>query len=234
MGTVFSCSPTVTNNGIVAVASGSVPAPPYPEDPSIAIATDGNGTPYLVDASDECGVVFFELAFAATNWPSGLLYPKFMTTHRSDYAVGTPVISSFLSYALVPEQSTLKAYDFTTGKQIKKWSVPNVPPGPLAVALNSAFITNAGGIVQVPTDQPSLPWVPSYPLGHVYSIAVTLTMTYVLGDDGVYALGPSFELQSFVPIPSGISGPGGALAVLSNGSLVLASRNGTTYIFPPN
>jgi hypothetical protein len=81
--TVTSCIPSVTNSGYAASAAPPAPpAPPYPEDPTMALALDKNGTPYLIDANNQCGITFFLLASATTvpaNWPPNFAFSKVNT-----------------------------------------------------------------------------------------------------------------------------------------------------------
>ena len=233
---VNSCVPSVTSPGFFATAAVYPPAPPFPEDSTLAITTDSNGTPYLIDSADNCGVSFFELVSDPTNppgWPSDLLYPKRITVSGTDANLGTPAASTFTGYAIVSESSTYKAYNFVTGKKIKDWSLPNFGPSPPAIALNSALLANEN-LYMVSATNPSLFTSPTYAMGDIYSTVMTLNMIYALGYDGVYAFDTSLNLKSFAPIPPSATASGGQMIVTSNGSLVVASRNGILYIFPPN
>ncbi len=163
-----------------------------------------------------------------------MLFPSLIKVVETDSTPGTPAISTYVNYAILRNgSSTLKAYDFTTGTQIQNWSIvtPNLPEWPPPMIMNTTVIPSWPRVYMTVTDFPNLAGAPTHTLGRIYAAALTVGMVYVLGESGVYALDSDLNLQSFAPIPQG---NGGGLAVLANGSLVVASRNGMTYIFPAN
>jgi len=237
---VTSCTPSESNSGFFASAAPpGPPPPPYFEDPTLSLATDANNTPYLIDSANSCGIGFFELASFTTvpaDWPNGLLFPKFIKLERTGSQLGTPAVSTFAENVLLSQNGSLEAYDFTKGEKIKNWpkGIASAPSPSLAIALNSVLILNNSYLSLVATDHPTLATAPAYLIGNVYATALTPNMVYALGDSGVYAFDTSMNLKSFAAIPPGKLGNGGGMIVTSKGSLVVASRNGTTYIFPQN
>lgn len=236
---VTSCKPSESSSGFFASAAPPAPPPPpYFEDPTISLATDANGTPYLIDPATNCGIGFFLLDSVTTipaDWPTGLFFPKLIKLDRTDAQLGTPAISTFAGYAIIPQDQTLQAYNFVTAKKIKDWStgVYVASVAPVSIALNS-FLSESQPLYLFATDHPTIRNAPSHVDNGTYVAAITPNMIYALETDGVYAFDTNLNLKSFAAIPPGPSGSGGGLAVTSNGSLVVASRNGTTYIFPPN
>jgi hypothetical protein len=236
-GFINSCSFSLTNSGYGATAAPpGPPKPPFPEDTTLAITTDSNGTPYLIDSANNCGVSFFILDSATSyppNWPSDLLHPRRITVADAETNLGPAAASTFTGYAIVPVSNALSAYDFVTGKKIKDWSIPINGLMPPPIGLNSALV-NGNSLYVVSTTNPNINTAPSHAFGVVYSYALTFNTIYVLGSDGVYAFDTGLNLKSFVALPTVAGKPGGSMMVTSNGSLVVASRNGTTYVFPPN
>jgi hypothetical protein len=239
---VQACSYPISNSGGGATVTPSAPpAPPYAESPVSGLFPDYEGKSWLVMPTNGCGINFYDLeATSQHGWEFGLAYPKQINAFPAKSNItsySSPSISRFSGYALIAEsetgETTIYAYDVTSGKRIPRWQIGGVDLCNVALATlwNSAVFCPYAGTMAIASVQPLdystlTPTIAS--TDGLEAAVISLNSIYVHARDGLFRYGTNFNLLNFVSIPAS---NGGGMAVGPDGTLYVAASDGNLYVF---